>query len=528
MKYFKYIILPLFAISAFAQITPINNPYLTGTITTNSSTPVTNSIVYANGSNVLSPVTVAGSLTFSGGVLTGNGGGGGGSVFTTLQVGSDAATSSIPINFSPSVTAVSLQAKGLRMSPTINNTADNDVLYGIASGGVIQSTTPHANVNYYHDFIGTPTIAGYTTLNSATGVYISDSPNTGSTTTYGLVQTGVNDNNSFAGKVTFADTSYIGSSGAHFNNAVDLGLTAGARGTFTVNNITSQTAYLGGTNITNSSMTVGSSSITIPSFATGGTGILYTNSSGTLSPVTVSTGLSFSGGVLTATGGGGGSGVSSLTGSANSVLVNGTSGSAQTGALTLTTVQDISTNSNVQFNSMSIGASPITAVGVNIAPAVISNSGSAKGLRVAPTILGINSNELYYGVAQGGIVNISNNTNITFYEYDLGAPTFQNAGGYISNAYQLYLAGFGTSPGATINNKYGIYQAGTETNVFSGVVVMPHYTVSGLPSASTVKYGEAFVSDATQSSGTSIGSSPTGGGSYVRKVYSDGSNWLLE
>ena len=66
-------------------------------------------------------------------------------------------------------------------------------------------------------------------------------------------------------------------------------------------------------------------------------------------------------------------------------------------------------------------------------------------------------------------------------------------------------------------------------NVYvGGVVVMAHYTVATLPTASSYTYGECFVSDATQAAGTSIGSSPTGGGSVKRKVYSDGTNWLLE
>lgn len=48
-------------------------------------------------------------------------------------------------------------------------------------------------------------------------------------------------------------------------------------------------------------------------------------------------------------------GVTSVTGTANQVLANGTSGSAQTGAITLTTPQDIGTASNVQFANMTLG-----------------------------------------------------------------------------------------------------------------------------------------------------------------------------
>ena len=69
---------------------------------------------------------------------------------------------------------------------------------------------------------------------------------------------------------------------------------------------------------------------------------------------------------------------------------------------------------------------------------------------------------------------------------------------------------------------------GTNQVQFSGLIKLANYSVSGLPSASGNQYAECFVNDAQQSPGTSIGSSPTGGGGYVRKVYSDGSNWLLE
>jgi hypothetical protein len=50
--------------------------------------------------------------------------------------------------------------------------------------------------------------------------------------------------------------------------------------------------------------------------------------------------------------------VASVTGTANQVLANGTSGIAQTGAVTLTTPQDIGTASNVVFGRLSFGADP--------------------------------------------------------------------------------------------------------------------------------------------------------------------------
>ena len=62
---------------------------------------------------------------------------------------------------------------------------------------------------------------------------------------------------------------------------------------------------------------------------------------------------------------------------------------------------------------------------------------------------------------------------------------------------------------------------------FAGVVIKKNYTVATLPAAASYTYGEAYVSDATQAAGTSLGSAPTGGGSVKRGVYSDGSSWLL-
>jgi len=204
MKYLNYILLPLLAVSAFAQTTPINNPVLTGTI---SVPAVTNNLTYVNSSHALVPLTLGSGLTLSSGTLTATGSGG------------------APVN-----------------NPT------------------------------------------------------------------------------FTGTVTLPDGSYNNTSGTHFNNAVDLGLTAAARGTFAVANMTSSgSVYLGGYNITNSLMTVNAAQITIPSFATGGNGILYTDSTGALNKVNIGANLNFSGGTLSATGGGGGGGISAVVGTSGQI-----------------------------------------------------------------------------------------------------------------------------------------------------------------------------------------------------------------
>ena len=104
---------------------------------------------------------------------------------------------------------------------------------------------------------------------------------------------------------------------------------------------------------------------------------------------------------------------------------------------------------------------------------------------------------------------------------------------WATNVAQIYTekgSGGGTARDLVLgtNATTAISIGGTDqATTFSGVTVLKAYTVAGLPAASSYTYGTAFVSDATQAAGTSIGSSPTGGGSTKRAVYSDGTNWLL-
>jgi len=203
MKYLKLLFLPLLFGCALAQQTPINNPVLTGTI---SIPAVTNNLTYVNSSHQLVTLGLGSGLTLSGGVLTSNNSGGGGGsagVFTTLQVGSDAATSAQPIDFTPVVTASSSSAKEMRVSGTLTNVANNDALYGIASGGIITSNSAYTNVSFTHLLLGTTSTSGSLSLANATELYINAAPQTGGTTTYGIVQAGTGDINTFAGPTTF-------------------------------------------------------------------------------------------------------------------------------------------------------------------------------------------------------------------------------------------------------------------------------------------------------------------------------------
>jgi len=172
--------------------------------------------------------------------------------------------------------------------------------------------------------------------------------------------------------------------------------------------------------------------------------------------------------------------------------------------------------------SLEVNIAHASNIGVSLAPAISTVNNSAKGLRVDPTITATANGDSLYQQVIGGNINTAGYTGITDATLYLNGDGGTTTG--VGLSYLLYLASATPSYGG----HYGIYQIGTDPNLFSGIIIQAHSVVASLPSASSNKYGEAFVSDATQAPGTSLGSAVTGGGSYVRKVYSDGTNWLLE
>lgn len=141
------------------------------------------------------------------------------------------------------------------------------------------------------------------------------------------------------------------------------------------------------------------------------------------------------------------------------------------------------------------------------------------------------------GTDTGDTIVLRRSTNpLTFRVYNTytSGTSYERLGlNWATNVAQIYTeagSGGGTARDLVLgtNATKAISIGGTDqSTTFSGVTVLKAYTVSTLPTASSYTYGTAFVSDATQAAGTSIGSSPTGGGSVKRAVYSDGTNWLL-
>jgi len=134
------------------------------------------------------------------------------------------------------------------------------------------------------------------------------------------------------------------------------------------------------------------------------------------------------------------------------------------------------------------------------------------------------------GSGQGAAVVLKNNTTTMGY---FGRSSYISSGAVNTDAPAL-----GATTGLGLNffvndttNALALASTGAATFAgavtVGGVTILKNYTVATLPAAASYTYGEAYVSDATQAAGTSIGSAPTGGGSVVRGVYSNGSAWLL-
>jgi len=174
------------------------------------------------------------------------------------------------------------------------------------------------------------------------------------------------------------------------------------------------------------------------------------------------------------------SGVTSITGTTDQVIA-----SASTGAVTLSLPQSINTTSTPRFGQLAIGAAVSSQAGI-LNSAALSASGSfgildnvtvtmpfggiAQGMSISPTLaLGTNSALTYYGLA-------------------LQTPTTTGTlSGAFSTSYQLYI-----NSGVTATNAYGIYQAGTNPNVFSGAVTVPAFTATGTTTLATSLTGYLY------------------------------------
>jgi hypothetical protein len=153
-------------------------------------------------------------------------------------------------------------------------------------------------------------------------------------------------------------------------------------------------------------------------------------------------------------------GVTSIYGTTNQVIT-----SASTGSVTLSLPQSIATTSSPQFSMMGLGLAAQTGVGLTVGSSLTSATGSALliGEEYYPAFTAGAVNQKFYNSYSIPNVTNSSYTGLTFYNNYLATGSIT---GTVGAAYQLYID---AAPTAT--TKYGIYQAGSDTNVLNNLTL---------------------------------------------------------
>ena len=156
----------------------------------------------------------------------------------TVQFASNVSIGATPvttIGFNITSNVTGAYATGINSGAALNASANNQTQYAFAASPIV-ATAGYTGLTYYGYFVNTPSITGGGTIFTAAQIYILQAPTTGSTTTYGIYQSG-SDPNYFTGSFRINSNVSIGSAIRTQNSLnVDISVTttSGSGGTFRI------------------------------------------------------------------------------------------------------------------------------------------------------------------------------------------------------------------------------------------------------------------------------------------------------
>ena len=115
-------------------------------------------------------------------------------------------------------------------------------------------------------------------------------------------------------------------------------------------------------------------------------------------------------------------------------------------------------------STVGVGNTALTTAGLLLKNSLSAASGSIQALLNNTTLTAAANSVSLYGVQSQPTFALSTYTSLVAYNAALSTPSVSGSG-TIATAYQLYI-----DAGATATNSYGIYQNGTNQNVFNGTV----------------------------------------------------------